>query len=165
MCTHPCDSLVKHYNITHMGECKHNHTILDLSTRWRWVVSITPQLLYLWGKSLQYQLDKTLVEPKSQSGHCEVEKNLLPQPSSPQPVTIPTELIPFISSHHSAGQLLQLHSNFIQCFKGVSIRSEQCSVMIKIHRCLKIISVACSMCLTYWPHFILYCWNVFCHGG
>jgi hypothetical protein len=79
------------------------------------------------------------------------EKSLAParnQTPAIQPVTIPTELIPLISSHHSVGQLLQLHnsfSNFIQCFKGVGICSEQCSVLIKIHRCLKIISAACSM--------------------
>jgi hypothetical protein len=30
----------------HMGECKYSSTILDLSTRWRCVVSLTPRPLY-----------------------------------------------------------------------------------------------------------------------
>jgi len=36
------------------------HSFLDLGTRWRWVVSVTPRPLYLPGKSLWYPLDRRL---------------------------------------------------------------------------------------------------------
>ena len=45
-----------------MKACKVNGgispSILDLGTEWRWVVCITPRLLYPWGKSLWYPLNK-----------------------------------------------------------------------------------------------------------
>jgi len=43
--------------------------ILDLSTRWRCVVSFMPWPLYSKGKSLWYPLDRRLGGPQSQSGH------------------------------------------------------------------------------------------------
>jgi hypothetical protein len=39
--------------------------ILNLSTRWRWVVSFTPQPLYLWRKKCQYPLCRRLGGPQS----------------------------------------------------------------------------------------------------
>jgi hypothetical protein len=47
-------------------EWKCSSTILDLSIKWRWVVSFMLWLLYPWE------------EPKSQSGLTSIEKNLLP---------------------------------------------------------------------------------------
>jgi hypothetical protein len=52
--------------------------ILDLSTRWRWVVSFTSQPLYPQGKSPWYPLDRRLGGPKSQSGCSGEEKNFQP---------------------------------------------------------------------------------------
>jgi hypothetical protein len=48
--------------------------ILDLRTRWRWVVSFIPQLLYPQGKSPWYPLDRRLGGLQSSSGHGN-EKN------------------------------------------------------------------------------------------
>jgi len=48
--------------------------ILNLGTRWRWVVSFTPQPLYPWGKSPWYPLDRRLGGPYSQSGRGGEEK-------------------------------------------------------------------------------------------
>jgi hypothetical protein len=42
--------------------------IHDLGTRWSWVVSFTPQPLYLQGKSPWYPLDRRLGGPQSRSG-------------------------------------------------------------------------------------------------
>jgi hypothetical protein len=61
----------------HMGEWRYSCTILlDLGTRWRWVISFTPQPLYPWGKRSWYPLDRRLGGPESLSGCCREEKNL-----------------------------------------------------------------------------------------
>jgi hypothetical protein len=41
--------------------------ILDLSTSWRRVVRFMPWLLYPWGKSLQYPLNRRLSGPQNMS--------------------------------------------------------------------------------------------------
>jgi hypothetical protein len=51
---------------------------LDFVTRWRLVVSFTPQLLYPQWKSPWYPLDRRLGGPQSQSGRCGEEKILDP---------------------------------------------------------------------------------------
>jgi hypothetical protein len=65
--------------------------ILDLGTRWRWVVSFTPCLLYPQGKSPWYPLGRRLGGPQSRSGHGGEEKNFQPlsgfEPSIIQPVS------------------------------------------------------------------------------
>jgi hypothetical protein len=43
--------------------------ILDLGSRWRWVVSFTPRLLYPQGKRPWYPLDRRLGGAQSRSGH------------------------------------------------------------------------------------------------
>jgi hypothetical protein len=48
--------------------------ILDLGTRWRWVVSFTPRPLYHQGKSPWYPLDRRLGRPQSRSGGGGEEK-------------------------------------------------------------------------------------------
>jgi hypothetical protein len=44
-------------------------SFFDLGTRWKWVVSFTPQPLYPQGKSPLYPLDRRLSGPQSRSGH------------------------------------------------------------------------------------------------
>jgi len=44
-------------------------SILDLGTRWRWVVSFTPQPLYPQGNSPWYPLGRRLGGPQSRSEH------------------------------------------------------------------------------------------------
>jgi hypothetical protein len=44
------------------------HSFFDIGTRWRWVVSFTPQLLYSQGKRPWYPLDRRLGRPQSRSG-------------------------------------------------------------------------------------------------
>jgi hypothetical protein len=74
-----------------VGEWRCSSTILDLGTRWRWVVSLTPRPLYP-----RYPLDRRLGGPQSRSGRSGEEKNLLPLPeieprlSSPVPVAVLT---------------------------------------------------------------------------
>jgi hypothetical protein len=62
---------------------------LGLGIRWRWVV------LYPWGKSPRYQLDRRLGWPQSRSRRCGEEKNLAlprmkPGTSSSLPIAIST---------------------------------------------------------------------------
>jgi hypothetical protein len=57
------------------GEVEVSIAILDLSTRWRWMVSFMPPLP---GKNPRYPLDRRLGGPQNQSGCCGIEKNLLP---------------------------------------------------------------------------------------
>jgi hypothetical protein len=59
-----------------MGEWRYTSTILDLSTRWKFVVSFLPLPLYSQGNSHQYPLYRRLGGPHNQSGHYEEEKNL-----------------------------------------------------------------------------------------
>jgi hypothetical protein len=79
-------------------EWRYSSTILDLGTKWRWVVSFTSPPLYPRGKRPWYPLDKRPGGQQSQSGRCGVGKNVLslpeiePRSSSPYPVAIPTEL-------------------------------------------------------------------------
>jgi hypothetical protein len=54
--------------------------ILELDTRWRWVVSFKPQPLYSQGKSPWYPLDRSLGGPHSRSGRDGEEKNSQPPP-------------------------------------------------------------------------------------
>jgi hypothetical protein len=76
-----------------MGEWRYSSTILDLGTRWRWVVCFTPLPVYL-----RYPLERRQGGPQSRSGYCVVETNLLPlsgiesRPLSPQPVAMPSVL-------------------------------------------------------------------------
>jgi hypothetical protein len=64
--------------------------ILDLGTRWRWVVSFTPRPLYPHGKRQCYPLNRRLAGFQSRSGRGSEERNskLLPglEPSIIQPV-------------------------------------------------------------------------------
>jgi hypothetical protein len=61
-----------------MREWRYCSTILDLSTRWRSVVSFRHQLLYPWEKSTQYPSDRRLGGPQSRSKCCGEERNLAP---------------------------------------------------------------------------------------
>jgi hypothetical protein len=54
-----------------LGEWGISPLILDLGTRWRWVVSFTPRPLYPQGKSPCYPLDRRLGGPQSRSGRRE----------------------------------------------------------------------------------------------
>jgi hypothetical protein len=54
--------------------------ILNLGTRWRWVVSSTPRHLYPKGKSPWDPLDRRLGGPQSRSGCGGEEKNSQPPP-------------------------------------------------------------------------------------
>jgi hypothetical protein len=54
--------------------------ILDLSIRWRWVVSFTAQPLYPQRKNTWYPLDRRLGRPQSRSGRGGEEKNSKPPP-------------------------------------------------------------------------------------
>jgi hypothetical protein len=90
--------LNKHHTMTYWGIGGIAPHILDLSTRWRWVVSFIRWLLYPQGKSPWYPLDRRLGRPQSQSGHGGKEKILSPfhemNPHRPacSLVAIPTEL-------------------------------------------------------------------------
>jgi hypothetical protein len=63
--------------------------ILDLRTRWRWVVNFTPQLLYPQGKSPWYPLDRRLGGPQSRFGRCGEERNSQPLPGLEAPACRP----------------------------------------------------------------------------
>jgi hypothetical protein len=76
-----------------MGEWRYSSTILDHGTRWRWVISFTPRLLYPWGKRPRYPLDRRLGGPQSLSVRCGEEQNLAPagtRARAVHPVAIPT---------------------------------------------------------------------------
>jgi hypothetical protein len=104
-----------------MGEWRHSSTILDLGTRWRWVVSFTPQPLYP-----QYPLDGRLGGPQIQSGCCGEEKNLLLLPVQ-GPLHIYTHLI-YISFRNF---FLFSHVHFTFTFT-----SEMCQKLLTTVHCI-----------------------------
>jgi hypothetical protein len=63
--------------------------ILDLGSRWRWVVSFTPQPLYPQGESPCYSMDRRLGGPRSQSGRGGEEKNSQTLPGLELPISQP----------------------------------------------------------------------------
>jgi hypothetical protein len=65
--------------------------ILDLGTRWRWVVSFTPRPFYLQEKSPWYPLDRRLGGGQSQSGHGSEKKNSQPLPGLKPPIIQPVD--------------------------------------------------------------------------
>jgi hypothetical protein len=64
-------------------------SILDLGTRWRWVVSFTTRPLYPQRKSLWYPLDRRLGGPQSRPGYGGEEKNSQPLPGLEPPMIQP----------------------------------------------------------------------------
>jgi hypothetical protein len=63
-----------------IGEWICRSTVLELSTRWRWMVSFMPQSLYPLRKSPRYPFDRRLGRPQSRFGRCREEK-ILPLPA------------------------------------------------------------------------------------
>jgi hypothetical protein len=63
-----------------MGGGRIASRILNLCTRWRWVVSFTPRPLYLQGKGPWCPLDRRLGGPQSRSERGGEEKNSQPLP-------------------------------------------------------------------------------------
>jgi hypothetical protein len=63
--------------------------ILDLSTRWRRVISFTPRPLYPLGKNPRYSLVGRLGGPQSRSGRGDEEKNSQPLPGLETPIIQP----------------------------------------------------------------------------
>jgi hypothetical protein len=52
-----------------MREWRYNSTIRNFGTRWRWVVSFTPLLLYLQGNGHLFPLYRRLGGPQSQESN------------------------------------------------------------------------------------------------
>jgi hypothetical protein len=68
---------------------------LALGSSWRWVVSFTLRVLYPWGKSPRYPLDRRLGGPQSLSERGENfyptgTRTPTPRSSNPQTVAVPT---------------------------------------------------------------------------
>jgi hypothetical protein len=77
----------------HMGEQRYSSTILDLTTRWRWVVSFMRLPPYSRGKIPRYPLDIRLVGPKAGLDAVEWRKVSSPcQEMNPSPPTCSTSL-------------------------------------------------------------------------
>jgi hypothetical protein len=86
--------------------------ILNLSTRWRWVVSFTPQPLYHRGKSLRYRLERRLGRFQSRS-KCREDKNILPLPGIDPRISVLRLLVPSPNSHFANPNLTQFDSDKI----------------------------------------------------
>jgi hypothetical protein len=73
--------LTKHHAMkAYWGSAGIAPRILDLGSRWRWVVNFTPLPLYPQGKSPWYPLDRRLGGPQSRSERGGEEKNSQPPP-------------------------------------------------------------------------------------
>jgi len=63
-----------------MREWRFSSMHSDLGAAWRWVVSFSPQPLYLQGKRLRYPLYRRVGGPQSRSECCGEEKNSIISP-------------------------------------------------------------------------------------
>jgi hypothetical protein len=105
-----------------MGEWKYISTIIDLSTRLRWIVSFTSRSLYPLRRNPRYPFHRRLCGLHNRSGRCGVEKNLLALPgieplaSSPSRVAIPTELSRNVIFWEASVFMSCLHSVYHQIF-------------------------------------------------
>jgi hypothetical protein len=104
--------VIKHYAMKTYGKWRYSSIILNLGTRWRWVVSLTPLPLYPRGWGPRYSLDRRLDEPQSWSGLYGEEKNILPllisNPGCPDHnlVFISTELFRFLCTMWDSAKVL-----------------------------------------------------------
>jgi hypothetical protein len=75
--------------------------VLNQSSMWRWVVSLTPRSLFLPGKSPLYTLDRRLGGSQSWSGRFGEEKIFFPLSEIRTPiVTLPTALSRYLGIFH-----------------------------------------------------------------
>jgi hypothetical protein len=70
--------VVPELNLAPLGNRGIASGILNLGTRWRWVVSFKPQPLYPRGKNTRYPFDRRLGGPQSRSGRGREEKQTQP---------------------------------------------------------------------------------------
>jgi hypothetical protein len=85
-----CHFLSEHYATeAYWGSRGIAPCILDLGTRWRWVVSFTLLPVYPQGKSYMFPLDRRLCGPQSRSGRGSKERNSLPLPGFEPPIIQP----------------------------------------------------------------------------
>jgi hypothetical protein len=98
-----CAFLTEHHTMEeYWGSGGMAERILDLGTKWRWVVSFTPWPLYPQGKSSWYPFYRRLGGPQSRSGRGGEEKNSQPLSGLELPIIQPvpqcyaTELIQFV---------------------------------------------------------------------
>jgi hypothetical protein len=89
--------------IKHRGmEMRYDSAILDLGSRWRWVVCFTILPLYSWGMDSRYPLDRRLGGSQSLYGGCGEDKNLFQLPGiKPQFLGRPARNIVAISTELS----------------------------------------------------------------
>jgi hypothetical protein len=92
--------------------------ILDLGTRWRWVVSFTPRPLYSQGKSPWYTLDRRLGGPQSRSGHGGVKKHSQSLPGLKSPII-------HTVAHRYTAELYQLLQRRLETTKKKKTKSEE----------------------------------------
>jgi hypothetical protein len=85
--------------------------ILDLGTKWKWVVSFTPRPFYPQGKSPKYALDRRLGGPQRRSGRGGEEKNSQPLPGLVPPIIQPVAQRYTIDNFLPS--FLNIHSNII----------------------------------------------------
>jgi hypothetical protein len=128
--------LTKHHAMkTYWGNGGIAPRILDLGTRWRWVVSFAPRPLYPQGMSPWYPLGKRLGGPQSCSGRGGEEKNSQPPP--PQDLNPRTPIVQPIVQRYTNWVItamcticiLQMHSfRFLYLVSlGVHLFQIQCS--------------------------------------
>jgi hypothetical protein len=124
--------LTEHHAMTvYWGNGGIDPSILDLGTRWRWVISFTPRPLYPQGKSPRYTLDRRLGGLQSRSGHGGEEKNFQPPPG----------IEPFLSLiWHYVVETVLLNI----------LRINLWDILLEIISCFLPPSVAIDLCILMW---------------
>jgi hypothetical protein len=115
--------------------------ILELKTRWKWVVSSTPRPLYPQVKRFWYPMDRRVGGPQSQSGHSGEKKNSQPLPWLKPPIIQP------IVQHYTTELSWLLHVFMVSCLIkwGICLDSRY---LLK-HRDSFTVSL-CENCITNW---------------
>jgi hypothetical protein len=111
--------------------------ILDLGTKWRWVVSLTPRPLYSQGKLHWYPSDRRLGGPQSRSGHSGEEKNSHPLPglelSIIQPVDQRYTTHTYIHTNICVYMYIQTHAKCVMYVKAILTHHYWSPIPWKLH--------------------------------
>jgi hypothetical protein len=109
----------------HIGQWRYSSTILDLGTRWRWVVNFTPRPLYLRENRPRYSLDRRIGGPQSRSGQWESQSYLYSSLC----------LISFSKLSEMIWQLAENFSTFLYAYThSLPCKSDRIWVRVKVHK-------------------------------
>jgi hypothetical protein len=122
--------------------------ILELSTRWSWVVSFMSWPLYPQGKSPWYPLDRRLGGLQSWSGHSGEEKNSQPLPRLKPPII------------QAVGQCYTTELSWLMCHLCITVLCGTCDTVFSFLLLACVHYVVLPASLVGWWNGLVFCVGV-----